>query len=263
MTLLRHEIRKSLKSLLIWTLSIGLFIALCVFLYPEIREEMDGVSDMFASMGAFSQAFGMDRLNMGTLIGFYAVECGTILGLGGAFFAALTGASALSKEEQDRTAEFLLVHPLSRRRVITGKLVAVMLLVALLNLLAFLLALFSILAIGEAVPWRELLLLHAANLLMQLEVAGLCFGLSAFLRRGAAGAGLGVAAGLYFLNITANITEKAEVLKFFTPFAYTDGADILSENSLNAVWVLLGILYAVLAIGAAYWNYSKKDIHCG
>ena len=46
------------------------------------------MNEMFSSMGAFSSAFGMDRLNFGTLIGFYATECGNILGLGGAFFAS-------------------------------------------------------------------------------------------------------------------------------------------------------------------------------
>ena len=64
----------------------------------------------------------MDRLNFGTLIGFYAIECGNVLGLGGAFYAALCAAAILSKEEKERTAEFLLTHPVSRIRIITEKL---------------------------------------------------------------------------------------------------------------------------------------------
>ena len=60
---------------------------------------------MFASMGSFTEAFGMDKISFGTLTGFYAVECGNILGLGGAFFSALCGVSILAKEEKDHTAE--------------------------------------------------------------------------------------------------------------------------------------------------------------
>ena len=116
--------------------------------------------------------------------------------------------------------------------------------------------------IGEEIPWRNLSLLHIANLLMQLEVAGVCFGLSAFLRRGSTGAGLGLAAGLYFLNIVANISEQAEFLNYLTPFAYADGADILSDGQLNAGIIALGMVYMLVSVGAAYWKYTRKDIHC-
>ena len=61
------------------------------------------------------------------------MECYEILGLGGGLFAALTAIAALSKEEREHTAEFLLTHPVSRTRVVTEKLLAVILQVVLLN----------------------------------------------------------------------------------------------------------------------------------
>ena len=125
MTLIKHELRQGRISFLIWTASVGFLLAVCVFLFPEMEGQMEDVGDVFSSMGAFSGAFGMDRLNFGTLLGFYAIECGNVLGLGGAFFAALCGAGILSKEEKDRTAEFLLTHPVSRARIVTEKLVSV------------------------------------------------------------------------------------------------------------------------------------------
>ena len=99
MTLVKHELRQGKTSFLIWTTSIGFLLAICIFLFPEMKGQMEGVNDMFASMGSFTEAFGMDRLNFGTLIGFYAVECGNILGLGGAFYAALCAVGILSHEE--------------------------------------------------------------------------------------------------------------------------------------------------------------------
>lgn len=95
-----------------------------LLILDEPTGELDGISEVFASMGSFTAAFGMDRLGFGTLVGFYAIECGNILGLGGAFFASLCAVNMLSKEERDRTAEFLLSHPVSRRRVVTEKLAA-------------------------------------------------------------------------------------------------------------------------------------------
>lgn len=260
MTLMKHELRQGRTSLIVWTAAIGFLMAVCIFLFPEMKGEMNGVSEMFASMGSFSEAFGMDRLNFGTLIGFYAVECGNILGLGGAFFASLIAVTALAKEEKEGTAEFLLTHPVSRCRVVTEKLCAVLVQIAVLNGVILALSLGSVAAIGEAIPWKELLLLHLAYFLLQVELAGICFGISAFLRRGSLGIGLGIAAIMYFLNIIANISDSAQFLKYITPFGYAEGSDIVANISLDVKLVLLGILYGIIGIAAAYARYCKKDI---
>lgn len=261
MTLLKHEMKQGSRTLAIWTASIGFLVAICLFLFPEMKGEMDSVSDMFASMGSFTAAFGMDRLNFGTLIGFYAVECGNILGLGGAFFASLIAVSALAKEEKERTAEFLLSHPVSRVSVISSKLAALVIQIVVMNAVIFALSAACIAAIGEEPAWKEICLLHLAYFLLQLELAGICFGISAFLRRGSLGIGLGIAAMMYFLNIIANISEKAEFLKLITPFGYAEGADIVSNGSLDGKLVLIGMAFALIGVAAAYWWYSRKDIH--
>lgn len=260
MTLLKHELRQSRVSLAVWTASIAGLILVCVCLFPEMKGEMDGMSEMFASMGSFTAAFGMDRLNFGTLIGFYAVECGNILGLGGAFFASLTAVSVLSKEEKEHTAEFLLTHPIRRSRVLTEKLLAVVVQIILLNALVLGAAAAAMACIGEEIPWKEILLLHLAYFLLQLELAGVCFGISAFLRRGSLGTGLGLAILLYFLNLVANISDSAAFLSYITPFGYTEGADIVENGCLDLLLVLLGMTFATIGVIAAYAWYCKKDI---
>ena len=261
MTLIKHELKQGWKSLLIWTISIGFFVAICVFMYPEMESEMEGVNDMFSSMGSFTAAFGMDRLNFGTLIGFYAVECGNILGIGGAFFAALLGISSLAKEEKERTAEYLLTHPVSRLHIITGKLASVVLQILIMNIAIFILAITSTAAICEDIPWNEIGLLHLSYFLVQIELACICFGISAFMRHGGLGIGLGIATVMYFLNIVANISENAEFLKYITPFGYAEGADLIADMSLDTGKVILGMTFAIIGIISAYIKYSRKDIY--
>ena len=93
MTLVKHELKQGKILFMIWTAAIGFLLVICVFLFPEMKGQMESVNDVFASMGSFTEAFGMDRLNFGSLVGFYAVECGNVLGLGGAFYAALNNPS--------------------------------------------------------------------------------------------------------------------------------------------------------------------------
>ena len=261
MTLVKHELKKSRISFLIWTISLGFLLAICIFLFPEMKGQMEGINEMFASMGSFTEAFGMNRLNYGTLTGFYAVECGNVLGLGGAFYASLCAVGILSREEKDKTAEFLLTHPVSRKRVITEKLVAVVIQITALNLIIYALSIGSIAAIGEEIPLKEINLLLLAYYLLQIELAGICFGISAFLRKGSAGVGIGIATTMYFLNLIANITDAAEFLKYITPFGYCEGADILSKGGLDTTLVVIGMVLGIGGIIIAFLKYTEKDIH--
>ncbi len=260
MTIIKHELRQNRTSFLVWTIGVALMLATCVFLFPEMKGEMEEVGDMFASMGSFTAAFGMDKLNFGTLMGYYGIECGNVLGLGGAMFASICGAATLAKEEANGTAEFLLAHPISRKRILAEKLTAVFLLITALNIVVYLVSVGSIAAIGEDIPWKELNLLHLAYYLMQIELGAVCYGFSAFMRKGSIGVGLGVALMMYLLNLLANIAEAAEFLKYITPFGYTESADIISEGQLEVALIALGMVYGMAAIAAAYWKYGKKDI---
>lgn len=121
MIILKHELKTGFMSLLVWSCAIGLMLVLCIFFYPEMKDQMTEISKEFAEMGLFSQAFGMDRINFGEFTGYFGVECGNVLGLGGALFASLIATSSLAKEEKEHTAEFLLTTPKTRNKVILGK----------------------------------------------------------------------------------------------------------------------------------------------
>ncbi len=95
---------------------------------------------------------------------------------------------------------------------------------------------------------------------MQLELAGICFAISAFVSKSSAGIGLGTAAIMYCLNLIANIAEAAKFLKYITPYGYTEGADVIANGCLDGTKVLLGMLFGVTGIIAAYAKYCKKDI---
>ena len=260
MTVFKQEIKSQKMQILIWSLSIGLLIAACVMMYPDMESQMGEVNKMFSSMGNFTRAFGMDQLNFGTLVGFYAIEGGNILGIGGAFFAAIVATSALMKEERDSTAEFLFAHPISRVRVITEKLLSVYAIIVILNAIVLLCAISSILLIGEAIFWKELLLFHLAYLLMQFEIAGICFGISAFLTRGGLGVGIGIAGLMYVLNLIANISDSAKFLKYISAFGYTEGSDIISSGKINLGYLLPGMILMAAGILFAYIKYTKKDL---
>ena len=260
MTVFKHELRQGRSALIIWTAAISFMLGICIVIYPEMSTQMGDISAMFADMGSFSQAFGMDRINFGEFLGFFGVECGNVLGLGGAFFASLLGISALAKEEKEHTAEFLLTHPVSRTRVITEKLCAVIVQIVIMNLAVIAVTALSVLIIGEAAYIKTFALLFLSFFLMQLEVAAVTFGISAFLRRGSLGIGLGLAAVFYFMNIVANLIDETKFLKYITPFGYTESADIIADGALNGGYLAVGMALAAIGVILAFWKYGRKDI---
>lgn len=260
MTLFKHELKQNRIALIIWTAAISFMLGICVLIYPEMSSQMGEISKMFADMGSFSSAFGMDQLNFGEFMGYFGVECGNVLGLGGAFFAAVTGITLLAKEEKDRTADFLLAHPVSRISVITAKYLSMIMQILTLNATVILVTSISILAIKESPDIKTLALLFLAYLLLQIEIATITFGISAFLKGNGLGIGLGIAFMLYFMNIVSNLTEEAKFLKYITPFGYTEGSYIIPNASIEWKYVAVGITFTFIGMVMAYIKYSQKDI---
>ena len=260
MTIFIHEIKQNTKMLLIWGITISALMLVCMLLFPQMQSSMEEVSKVYSSMGAFTAAFGMDRLSFGTPMGFYGIECGNILGLGGSFFAAFIGVSMLAKEETSHTAEFLFTHGISRIRIILEKLLALVAILVVFNIFCIGISVISFAIIGESIEVKAFLLFHLAQFVMQLEIATICFAISALVKRGSAGIGLGIATLLYFLNVIGNISKDAEWLKYVTPFHYSDAADVISKVEIDEKLLLLGCLYMIISIIIAFWYYAKKDL---
>ncbi|MGN0620278.1 MAG: ABC transporter permease subunit [Porcipelethomonas sp.] len=260
MTIYIKELKQSARAMIIWTCSIAFMMLVCILMFPEMKGQMDSVSDVFANMGDFTAAFGMDSLSFGELMGFYGIECGNVLGIGGGFFAALIGSSVISKEEKEHTAEFLLTHPVRRSSVLTQKLMSVLTQIILMNIFVAAVSLISSAIIGEEFQMREFILLHTAYLIMQIEISCICFGISAFIKRGSIGIGLGITLALYFMNIVCNISEQAEFLKYITPYGYSEASRIISESKLELGLIGIGMFFSVSGIVTAYLKYTKKDI---
>lgn len=262
MNLLLRELKTNRRSLLIWTAILALLNLMMMALFPSFAadaEQLEGYIDVFPE--EFSRIFGLDKLNMTEPIGFYSVEAYFMVVLFGSMFAAMLGTTMLSKEEDEKTIEFLLAKPVSRSQVVTGKVLAVLMLLVILNLViaAVTVASFEIFVSGYS--RAELARLLIAPFIGQLAFAGLGLLLSVFLarRRAAISAGIGLVLGLYFLNVIANLTDKLDFLRFLSPFWYIEAADIVEDGFVPwKLALMLGVVAATVA--ATYWTYNQKDI---
>lgn len=99
MTIYKHELRETFKSTMIWSVSVALFLMMYILVYPAFQDQIGSMNDIVKNMGNFTEAFGLNESSMSTAFGFYAVEAGLVLSIGGAMFAATSGISMVAKEE--------------------------------------------------------------------------------------------------------------------------------------------------------------------
>lgn len=220
MTLYLHELKRGRLPLIVWSAVISFLIGVCVLIYPEMQAQMGDMSVIFESMGTLTDAFGMSDINFGEFIGYFATEFSNTVLLGGSLFAAIIASTALSAEESDGTAEFLLTHPISRSKILVSKLLSIITRIIILNLAICATVLLCMLAVGESADGKIMLLMFLGGIIMEIEIACICFMVSAFLNRGGMALGIGASMMLYFVNIVSNLVENTEILKYISHFYF-------------------------------------------
>ncbi len=260
MTIFVHELKMNRKSLLIWSCCIGVVNFGCLLLFESLADTMDQMSEAYAEMGSFSAALGLDRLSVSTMEGFYATEIALIFAVGGAMFAAMMGASMLSKEEEGHAAEFLYTLPLGRSYIVWRKYMAMAALIVLFQVLVIVWELLGFQLAGDMIPLKKYFLFHGAQLVMQSEVGSMGFVLSAVCRRKQIGAALGIAVLLYGADLLCRIVPKIENVKYITPFYYSNAVDIFVSGSIDGSLMGIGIGVAAAAGLSAWAIYGRRDL---
>lgn len=260
MHLFWQECKMNLKMLLIWAFCVGGLSFGCLCLYHSVADSVGQMSDVFADMGAFSEALGMDKMGIGTLEGYYAVEICILISLGGAMFAAMLGAGILAKEEEGHTCEFLNALPLGRGRIIGEKYAAMFALLAAFHGICVACSLAGFVWMGSMPDVGHFVGYHGAVFLMCLEMGTVCFLLSALQSRKPLGLSIGIAVLFYLLDLFGRVIPALRKLKVLNPFSYSNGADIFSEGKAPAGAWAVGAAVTILALGLAVWVYRRRDL---
>ncbi len=178
MTVLRHEMKTGFGALMIWSVALSIFGLIALFMYPLVAQYSDMIKYLVERMGLMGQLFNLQNMNFYEFMTYYGLEYGNFMGLGGGMFAAVTGMVMVAKEEGRHTAEYLFSKPIGRASA-AAEFVAMVLMVALLNLFCTLVSLAGISFMGQAVNMNAFIWFHVSLLMMNLQVAVLCFGISA------------------------------------------------------------------------------------
>src|SRR4051794_38114256 len=99
----KREFSRNLKSLIIWSGVLSGLILMYLSVYPQMAETQRGIEELMkAYPDSLKKMFGMDQLNMGTILGFYGIEVYLMITILGSIFAAILASNILAKEESEK-----------------------------------------------------------------------------------------------------------------------------------------------------------------
>jgi ABC-2 type transport system permease protein len=259
-----HEFRQRMKSVLIWSLSTAAIIFVFSSIFPGFVQQADLLNSLFEKMPpALLDAFGMQNINMATLLGFFAFVF-VFVQLCLAIQAGNYGFGLVSIEENEMTADFLLTKPVSRTRVLTSKLLAALTSLTLTNAVVWAVTFICLGAFngGQTYATGTVLLILASNLLFQLFflAVGLVISLLVKRIRSVTPYSLGLGFGTYVLSAFSAALAQVS-LEYITPFKHFDPAYIVRTGSYDAPLVAVDVVVSLIALAASYWLYSRRDVH--
>jgi beta-exotoxin I transport system permease protein len=263
MNIFFRELKASIKSLVIWSVIIGLFIIIGAAKFSAYAGNPDMLKILDSFPPAVLDALSLRAFNLTTVTGFYGIMF-VYFGLMGAIAAAMWGSDMISKEERDKTVEFSLVLPVSRSKVITAKALA-----ALIDCIALVLVTWavSIPAVQTYKPdaafYSFLRLEMVAMFIIELIflAVGMMLGCLMKQYRLSGTIAVGIILVTYFLSIITVMQKNLDFLKYFTPFKYYDAAALLQNGSLSGTYLLLSLAIIIVCVAVSYLTYNRRDLY--
>jgi ABC-2 type transport system permease protein len=258
---LGHELRASLRSFTWWAASVGALVAMTCALQPSLAEGPLAAKLESLPIGV-RKVFGLEIVDFRRPAAYLATNF-TVVAITSAVFASLLGAASIAKEETLRTAEMLYSLPVSRARIVLGKLGMVA-----TYTLAYPVVLAAIaLAVLGSVADRPLEAVLIVELFIGSAAIGVCFAgigvLASTLvrdKRAATTTAVGIALGSYFLGAISAIAEPAAPLRFASPHKLAEPMKILADG-VDPVRLLGLVAIGVAAAALGVARYRVQDIH--
>jgi len=247
-----------------WSLGLIGLAAMMVAVYPSVRESpaLEDLAQNYPEALQELFSFGGGGFDYASPAGYLGIELFSLMVPLLLIIAAVAaGAGAVAGEEDRGTLELLLAQPVSRRRVVLEKAVAMTVETAGLGLVLWAALWIGALAIDMGISGAHLAAAVTGAVLLALGYGTIALMAGAFLgRRGAAvGVTAAAAAAAYLVNSLAGIVDLLEPLRPFTPFYHYESPDPL-RHGLSPGHTAVLVAVAVVAAAVAAVALDRRDV---
>lgn len=265
MNLFKRELKANAKSLFFWCLGMAFLIWAGMVKYDAFRKTGDEINRMLAQLPpALIQTMGLGNgADLTSVAVFYSIFFLFFMLLG-AVHAGMLGALILAKEERDKTADFLFVKPIRRRRAILMKLLAAIVNIVILDLVTFGVSVFSVErynTTGQSLAFPIFLMILALFLLQLLFLGvGFLAAAAAKTAKTASGAVSVFILGTYILSVVIDLNDDLSFLGIFSPFRYFDADSVMFDHYLSPGYSALSLILAAACALGTLKLFGRRDL---
>lgn len=264
MNIFIREMKAYRKSLILWSIGMLFMIIAGMGKYEAYSSSGQSINELMSQIPESIRAvLGMGDFDLTKASGFYGMLFLYLL-IMTTIHASMLGANIISKEERDKTTEFLMVKPISRYAIITAKLLAAMANVIILNIVTLVLSIAIVgkYSKGETIT-DEILILMVGMFILQLVFLFIGTGIASASRNPRASASVATTVLLvsFILSAVIDIDGRLEGLKYITPFKYFEAKSVINDGGLNPVFIILSLAIITIFAYATYMFYKKRDLN--
>ena len=264
MPLYLRELSDNKKTFFIWIAVLIVMNILSFSVYPSFADASSDFQELLQNYPeAVIKMISADQLDFSKILHFFGMEVYLFITLLGSIYAMILGSGILAKEQDDKTIEFLLAKPLSRKNIVNSKIMAVFTYILFFNIILFI----SNYALLEAFKRDEyslkiFMVLSLGGLMLHLTFSAIGLFISSIIVkvRAAMSISLGIVLGMYFLSIISSISDRLSNLKYITPFKYVESADLIANGRISYTYIIIIIIIIIFFTSATYVYYSRKDL---
>ncbi|MDO8848808.1 MAG: ABC transporter permease subunit [Coriobacteriia bacterium] len=263
MNVFLREMKAHRWGLLFWSLGMVMMIYSGMAKYGAYEAAGQSVTAILDQIpGTVQAVFGMTGFDLTTAAGFFGMLF-LYLAVMGAVHAALLGAHLIAKEERDHTSEFLYAKPASRSRVLSGKLLAGLANLVVLNLVTAVSSFYFVDFFNKDAPFgSDIVLLMIGLFFLQVIFFAIGAAVAGSSRKPktAASRATSIMFGTFLLFYVVNLNADLDFLKYLTPFKYFEAGNLMTDGALDPVFVGLSVVIIVAAIVGTYRFYNARDL---
>ncbi|MDO8736983.1 MAG: ABC transporter permease subunit [Thermoleophilia bacterium] len=262
MNIYLKELKDYRRSLFFWTLAIIAFMLSAMSKYQGYARSGTSINEVIESMPAgLSAALGFQGLDLQSSGGFFAM-CTLYLSMMLGVHAVLLGAGIISKEETDKTIEFLYARPVSRGYILFSKLLAAFTQIIILNIVTAITSVVTVAAFNEGPSISsDIIFLMPSILFLQIWFLMIGASFAAIMRRPrhAGMLSAGVLLATFVISSFVDITDRFGFLKYATPFKYFDPKTIFTEHSYSMTFISITVTAVAILLTLSGIAYKKRN----
>lgn len=263
------ELKLSKKGLIIWCIVLLITIGYGLAEYPMVSKNADSIMSSMNSMPRIIVImFGMEGLSFNTsldyhLIMFYWICLITFI------HAIYIGVTMLSRDQRDKTFEYIYSKPYQRNEIITAKIMVGVVNILVMTFVTWIASIFTVIFIdGTAMDIINgksiigMITLTIIGMILTQTVffsIGLLFAALFNTHNSAIKSGFMFVLTTYAIGVIIEYVGNVNYLNFLTPFRYFIGTEVVNKG-ISIIYVLITTFVISASVYFTYAIYNKKDL---